>query len=318
VLTDADVTNSPDDQIAKAVFEGKAGDTGATEGRFKWAAWKLDSVTEGSAKTFEDVKEQLKTEYTSEEAKNRVYEIMGDFEGARADGMTLDEAAEAQNLVTFSLPPVDARGGDENLQVVDLYASSPEILQTLFSLDELVESEIEETANGDFYALTVDEVVPTRTPELDDILETVKAAYMTREAANAMRALADAVKADLEAGKTADQITASYPGSRVEISILSRYQQEPSIPPNLARALFSANPGQAISSVMPSTNEVVVSRLTTIIPSPPIADQTLMLLGTRMDQELAQDIESQFVNGLRNAYTIRRDDRLKALALGDG
>lgn len=316
-LTDVIVTNAPDDQIAKAVFEGDVGATGVAEGRFQWAAWKLTAITEGYQQDFEEVRTELAKEFTREEARNRLFEIMGDFEGSRADGLTLDEAAQAQNLVAISLPPVDRRARDENLQVIDIFAKNPEILETLFLFDELVESDIEETSNGDFFALHVDEIVPLQNPQMSEILETLTSAWKLQWSSNAMHELAKAVKTDLENQIPPQDIVAKHLGSRVEISILSRYQPEPSIPPELARQIFSTDLGKAAYGVMPASNEVVVSRLQTIIPSPVISDQNLIMLRSRMDQEVERDLESQFVTGLRASYTIRRDERLKALAFGD-
>ncbi|VAW01427.1 hypothetical protein MNBD_ALPHA06-1862 [hydrothermal vent metagenome] len=317
-LTDADIKNSPDDQIAEAIFAAADGATGATEGRFKWAAWKINGITPGSEKTYEDVVEELRDDFIRSESQNKLFEVMGDFEGARSDGLTLDEAAEAQSLVVISLPPVDRRGTDENLNVVKLFEDAPEILATLFDLDELVESDIEETEKGDFYALTVDEIIPTRQPEMEEIKDALRSAWTLQQSSNAMRELASAVKKQMESGVPAAEISAKYPGSRVEIAILSRYEQEPSIPPGLAREMFSYAPGKVGFGVAGASNELVISKLLSIIQAPVIDDATLMLLRGRVDQEIGQDIEQQFINGLLSSYTIRRDEKLKALALGDG
>ncbi len=318
ILTEGTIAKSPDDQVAGAVFDAKIGDTGATKGRFKWAAWQLDTITPGSKQSFEKVKEQLRKEFTSEEAKNLVYELMGEFEGTRSGGATIDEAAEAQNLVAISLPPVDAKGADENLQLVELLTKSPKILEILFSLDELVESEIEETANGDFFAVRVDQIVPQSNPALDDVLDMVRIAWTVRQRQEAARTLVEKVKAELETGETAAKILAQYPGSKVEITILNRFQPEPSLPANLARQMFGLSIGQVAYGASSVRDEVVISRLQSIIPAPVIADETLRLLRARLDQDVSQDVQNQFVTGLRASYTIRRDDRLKALALGDG
>ncbi|PHR60289.1 MAG: hypothetical protein COA47_07780 [Robiginitomaculum sp.] len=318
VLSDADVSNSPDDQIAEAVFAAVTGDTGATEGRFAWAAWKLQSITAGEEQTFEEVQDQLREDFTREEARNRLFEIMGDFEGSRGDGMTMDEAAEAQNLVAISLPPVDRSGLDETSEAVEFFTKSPEMLETLFLLDELVESDIEETEQGDFYALSVDEIVSARNPELDEVFEQVKSAWTLQQTSNALRALADSAKAAFDAGEAASDIAAKHPQARVEIAILNRYQPEPTIPPSLARQLFAMEPGQSTYVFSGATEEIIVSRLQTIIPAPLASDASLLLSRAQLDQELSRDIESQFINGLRSSYTIRRDNRLKDLALGDG
>ncbi|MBL1429946.1 SurA N-terminal domain-containing protein [Oceanicaulis sp. AH-315-P02] len=318
LVENTEIGNSPDDQIAEAVFKAEADTSGVAEGRFKWAAWKVTAIDPGYEKSFEEVQIELKKDFTSEEVGNRLYNIMGDFEGARAEGMDIEEAAESQQLVAISLPPVDRNGGDENLQSVDIYTQNPKILEILFSLDELVESHIEETTNGDFFALTVNQVVPSRAPALDEVRNQVILAWMAEQKSKAMRELANSVKSDLDSAMAANDIVSKHSGSRLEISILNRYQPEPTIPAGLSNQLFSINIGQSAFAIAPSTGDIVVSRLQNIIPSPVISDANLMLLRSRMDQEVERDLESLFVSGLRSSYTIRQDQRLKALALGDG
>ncbi|MBL4616438.1 MAG: peptidylprolyl isomerase [Robiginitomaculum sp.] len=318
LVENTEVRNSPDDQIAEVVFKAQADTSGVAEGRFKWAAWKIIAIDPGYEKSFEEVLVELKKDFTSEEVSNRLYKIMGDFEGARADGMDIEEAAESQQLVAISLPPVDNRGTDENLQSVDIFTQNPKILETLFSLDELVESHIEETANGDFFALTVNQVIASRSPDLDEVRDQVILAWKSEQKSKAMRELANSVKADLDSAMSANDVLSKYPNSRLEISILNRYQPEPTIPAGLSNRLFSINVGQSVFDVVSTTGELVVSRLQNIIPSPVISDANLMLLRSRMDQEVERDLENLFISGLRSSYTIRQDQRLKALALGDG
>jgi len=316
-FSETTVNNTPDDKIAAAIFAAEAGASGIAEGRFQWAAWRITAVSKSEEKSFEEVREQLTKDFTRETARDRLFEIMGNFEGSRADGLTLVEAAEAQNLVAMSMPPVDRNGRDADLNNIEFFSKTPEILEVLFSLDILVESNIEETENGDFFALSVDEIIPSRDPELSEIRETVAVAWKLRQAANAKQKTANAIKVMLDSGENIADISKKYPDSRVENSIISRYQADSTIPPMLARELFSLQPGKSAISLMSQNKDIIVSRLQSIIPAPAITDEDLILLRSRMDQEVARDVESQFISGLRASYNIRQDDRLKALALGD-
>jgi len=316
-LSDANISSSPDDQIAEVVFAANDGETGTAEGRFKWAAWKLNAITPGTEQSFEEVAEQLKTEFIRQEARNRLYEIMGDFEGERARGASLTEAAETHQLVAISLPPAAQNNSDENLQAIQLYQTYPEMLNILFELDELVESNIEETEHGDFYALSVDQIIPTTQPELAQITDIVRAAWLANANIKAIQEVAETIKTSLETGVETAQFLTAYPGSSIEIAILSRYEPEPSLPPALARQLFELAPGEVFFALSNAGDQLVVSRLQSVIPPSAVDDETLRVLSGRLDRELAQDLENQFISGLRAAYTIRQDARLRALALGE-
>lgn len=309
-------TDAPDDQIGAAVFAAKIGDTGATKGRFTWGAWRLSGITPKKDPTFADLKPELAKEYVQEHAKDRLFDIVGDFEGDRSDGLSLKEAAKKENLVTVSLPPVDQRGADAGLHLVEAYKEHPELLKTLFDLDELVESDVEELPNGDYYALTVDKVIPSTIPKFSDVKDKVAESWAVFQQAQALTAFGKDVHKLLDDGASMAELSRKYPGARTEITILSRTQPEPSLPANVSRSAFAVAPGKVVNAAMPSKKELVFNRLLEIIPAPKVPGQTLLLISGQVNSQVQQDLETEFVTGLRASYDVKEDQRLKNLAVG--
>ncbi len=316
-FTDTPQNEGPDDEIAKAVFAAKNGESGASKGRLAWGAWKLNGITPGQIPTLEEVHDKLRDEVIREEASDKLYEIVGNFEEARASGQTLAEAAQSTKLLALSLPPVDRKGNSIEGEPVEIYTKNPKILETLFTTEEGAESEILETANRDFFALSTDEIIPPSAPKLSAIRARVLAAWQARQRADAIKKMADSIGSALETGEDPNQVAARYPGSRVEYSILNRRQNPAPLTPRHAGQLFAAKKGAVISAPDLTGTTMVVARVEQIIPAKAPQDAEVELRRAAIGNALGQDLQAQFLQGLLDEYKVRQDPRLKALALGD-
>lgn len=315
-LKDKPKTGAPDDQIGTAVFDAQKGATGATEGRFTWGAWRVDEITPKKDPTFAELKPELEKQYIQEHAKDKLFDLVGNFEGDRSDGLSMVEAAKKENLVTVELPPVDGRGADADLHLVEAYKEHPEILKTLFDLDELVESDVEELPNGDYYALMVDKVIPSTTPAFEDVKDKVTASWKIYNQAQALTEFAKETTKELDNGTTMADLASKYDGARSEITILSRTQSEPSLPKNVVGNVFVIAPGKVVDGPLPGKQELVFTRLLEVIPAQQLPKQTVMMLSGQMDKQVQQDLETEFVTGLRTSYSVKVDQRLKDFAVG--
>ncbi len=310
-------TNTPDDQIAKAVFAAKEGEVGASEGRLAWAAWKVNAITPAVQKSLEDVRESLREEYIKEEAADQLYELVGNFEDARASGATLEEAAEASNLLLLSLPPVDRNGRDKSHQPVSAIADEPEILKTLFETDELVESDILETENGDYYVVRTDAIEAPHTPALDEIRDKVTEAWKTNKRAEAIKELADKIADALKTGEDANAVSSRFPGTKVESAILQRGQAVPPLTQRHAGQIFSIAKGKISMAPDQSGKNLIIARLDAVIPAGTPPASLLELGRSSIGEALSADLQNEFLRGLLDQYNVRQDPRLKALALGE-
>lgn len=317
VFENTPVTDTPDDQIAEAVFAGKKDGTGVSEGRLAWAAWKVNAITPAVEKSLDEVHDTLRDEFIKEEAADQLYELVGKFEDARASGATLEEAAEAANLLLLTLPPVDRFGNDASGQPVTTLSNAPEILKTLFATDEAVESEILETANGDYYALRTDAIEAPQTPKLEDILDQVRKAWINNENGLALKAIAGKIVASLKAGEDANVIAARYPGAKVESAVLRRGQAVPPLSQRHASQIFGVTKGEVTMAPDVSGEELIIARLENILSAPPAPDSLLEVRRSTIGNAMAADLQTEFLRGLMEEFNVRQDPRLKALALGD-
>ncbi len=312
-----DAEHTPDETITKAVFAARPGDTGATKGRLAWAAWRLDSVTPATSKSLDDVRQSLKDEFIKEEASDKLYELVGNFEDARASGATIEEAAESSKLLALSLPPVDRQGRGKDGNPVEPLAGQPEILKTLFETDEGAESEILQTANGDFYAVRTDSIEPPKVPPLAQIRDKVAKVWKAQQKADAIRAIAARVEKALKSGEDANAVAARFPGARVELALLQRGQSPAPLSGRHANRLFAVARGDVVTAPDQSGSNLVVARVDAIMQPRTFPPALIEQHRAAISQSLAGDLQSEYLQALLSQYKVRIDQRLKALALGD-
>ncbi len=317
VFESTELINTPDDQIAEAVFAASLNEIGVSEGRLAWAAWQVNTITPVVEKTLEDVREILREEFIKEEAADQLYELVGNFEDARANGATIEEAAEVAGLLLLTLPPADKFGYDKDNQPVSSLVDETEILVTLFETEEAVESEILETADGDYYAVRTDAITTPQTPVLDDIREDVTEAWKSNKRAEGVKAIADEIEAALKTGENANDIATRFPGTLVESAMLQRNQDMAPLTPRHGGQIFAINKGEIAMAPDQTGQKLIIARLEAILPAGAIPADLIEMRRSSIGNALAADLQSAFMQGLLVQYNVRQDPRLKALALGD-
>ncbi len=318
VFEDTAQADTPDDQIAQTVFDAKAaGDIGTSEGRLAWAAWKLNGITAANLKTLDDVRDTLRDEFIKEESADKLYELVGNFEDARASGATLEEAAETTGLLLLTLPPVDQTGRDGSGEPIAAIFGQKEILETLFETEEAVESEILETPDGDYYVIRTDSIKAPQTPELADIHDKALEAWKIDTRSREIKTMADKIAEALKTGEQPNAVAERFPGTRVESAILQRGQNIPPLTQRHAALLFQTPVGEVAMAPGQLNQSLYISRVENIIPAGRVPDSQVEETRSTIANALAGDMQAEFLRGLLEQYNVRQDPRLKALALGD-
>lgn len=202
-----------DRQVAQAAFalrEGQVSDP--IEGGLGLAVVKVLSVTPGREPTLEDVRPLLENEIRRDAAAEKVYERTQAYEEAHLGGATLAEAAEAADATVITLPAVSQEGRGQDGAPVE--GVSPQILETAFELSEGAESDLAELAEGQYFAVRVERVIPAALPPLDEVRPLLTRAWMQREMVRRLEAKADELAARVRGGETMEAVARSI-GARV-------------------------------------------------------------------------------------------------------
>ncbi|MDP1618509.1 peptidylprolyl isomerase [Phenylobacterium sp.] len=255
-----------DRKVAEAAFALAAGEVSTPiEGDLGFAVVKVTAVTPGRQPTLEDVRPMLEAEIREDAAAEKVYERTQAYEEAHIGGASLAEAAQAAEATVITLPAISEQGRTPEGQPVD--GITPKVLETAFGLSEGGESDLTELAEGQYFAVKVERVIPAALPPLDEVRPLLARAWMQREMVRRLEAKA-AELAELVRGGQTLEAAAGTIGARVtRATSLSRAtaQQTEQLSEDMLVKAFSAEPDEVFTARAVDF-AVVVAKLEAIRP----------------------------------------------------
>ena len=296
-----------------ALFNMQAGEiAGPVKTDFGWHVIQLREVKAGHQVPFEQVREQLAREQADADRERAFNDLSGKLvDLVYKNPTTLAPAARAVNLPVQKLGPI-ARGQGTGI------AASPVVQRAAFS-DTLIQdgtvSDPIEIAPGHSVLIRVAEHTEAHVLPLSQVSQQVIAAIRRDRAAKTAAAAADAIVAQLRAGKPLQELAIARQLEPVVLPGVPRGAPLPDA--DSAAAIFDAAPktpgGVAADKVVLADGRIVVFVVNKVVPGDPkeaTADQRLQL-----QQQLAQlagnsDAEA-LVKTMRRHMTIKvADDRL--------
>lgn len=322
VQTDVQQFEIPDEDLGEAVFEMTTGEARAVAGRFGWSAVSVTASVEASQPTFEDERPRLQADAARAQATDDMYDAIAAFETVRATGAPLEIAAEESGTPLEIFQPLAVNSIDENLQFDgDRYqALAPEILPAAFDQIEGFATNLESYNETDFYTLRVDEIIPSRPFELDEVRDQAETRWRSIQVDIQLQARAEDALAQLESGSDMEVVSLIV-GGRTETSTLRRGQTAGGFDRNAVSLAFTTDPG-AYEMIQVGEGRYLVFAVDEIIPADlgaaPAAD--LAGIETSLTTELGNDVVSATREYLIRDYGITDesvDARLYSLAIGE-
>src|SRR5690606_38825621 len=136
--------------------------TDAVQGRVGFTVAQVSAISPGAPATLEGVRDALIAELREEDAKGQVFSRVEQYEKARTEGKTLDEAAKAVGARIVQLPPFTQDGKLPDGQPMN---APPQILSTAYALSKGGESDVIDAGQGQYFVLRLDEVQAAALPE---------------------------------------------------------------------------------------------------------------------------------------------------------
>jgi peptidyl-prolyl cis-trans isomerase D len=315
----ADFTNTPrsavsEPAVAAAVFGMAPGQVSdAVQGRVGFTVAKLTSSTPGHAATLEESRPALIAELRAEDAKAQVFSKVEQYEKARSDGKSLDQAVAAIGARIVQLPPITQDGKLPNGQPMN---APPQLLQTAWSLSKGGESDVIDAGQGQYFVLRLDDIKPAAVPALDEVRGPLTQAWIQRENAKRLSAKADELAARVRGGQDIAAVAASAGAPLVTRGSVGQNQQtQTEVGQAVLQGLFGQGKGQVFSG--PGETGFVVGRVDNIhaaVPAlaAPVAEQVRV----RMAQDMSQAAAEQAIAAAARSTKARNDPALALEALG--
>lgn len=294
VLTKADVV---DPTVADAAFALPVdGTSDVVKGRFGPVIVKITEIQPGSAKSFDEVKADIKREIAQSRAKGLITDLVNKIEDERAAGSRLSEIAAKLNLTLRHLDGVDRTGKDAADQDVADIPGGSEALDAIFSAQPGADTDPVRLRDGGSVFFDTTEVTSEHDRPLAEVRDRVIARWTEEQQRAALLTKANEIIGKLKDGATLDSVGTEL---GIEIRQTQPFTRTTALP-DFTRATvdeaFRVQKGAGDSGLAENNKDRVVFVVTSVEDQPyaPSTDQTQtrQRIETLRDEIVAAYIES--------------------------
>lgn len=284
-------TAVPDAAVAAAVFAMRPGEVRQVQGSLGPAVVKLQGVTPGHDASFEEARPKLEAEVRRAQAVAKATELSQTYDDARNGGADLAEAARRAGVPVTPLPEFDVQGRDGRGQPVPV---PPKLVQTAFGLPQGGTSEVLEAVpgQGEFYAIRVDGAKPSAPYTVDEVRGPLTRQLQLQALAKALKARADALVAEVKAGKPIAAVAAEA-HAQAASAVVRRDQarQQPTFGEQLLGEVFAGKPGDVVLAPDPRGAGLLVARVDAVrLADPTEAGRAAQVLRRAATSSLYEDV----------------------------
>ncbi|MEL6112799.1 MAG: SurA N-terminal domain-containing protein [Pseudomonadota bacterium] len=312
-LTDTSRKEIVDQTVAEAAFAAPA-QAGTildpVKGLFGSTVVQIVDTKPGSVKSFESVRDEIRTAILSQQTERLVYEKLEAIEEQRDFGTSLREAAEQNETTLTQFGPVDRFSLTPGGAILD--GIPAEALEAAFDLSEGEDSDAIEVGDGKgFLLLTVDEVQDPALKPFEDVEGEVEAAWRASEKENRVSALAEAIAERVRAGESLAAVGDSFERAPITETFAINAPSHNTFSPTARQALFMADKGDTLVGDALGSGVKVVSVVTDIQfarggINPLELDSFQQYIGLQLNQELLQ----AYMQTLQDDYGVTLNEPL--------
>ena len=293
-------------QLAKPAFALEKGKfSEPIDGPFGLQILQVTEIVPGETPSYEEAREQLRTEVADEEAIDSVLEIANRLEEALGGGGALADAAQDFDLEIRKVGAIDREGRNRSDAPIPGLPGPP-FLQVAFETPSGEESFLSETAEGGFFVIRVDSVTPPALRPLDEVRAEAIADWKAEERWKAARERAAALVKRLgEGAKTTDIAKEAGLSGSAPASFTRNGDGAPaSMPSSLVSEMFSG-PAVGHAAMADGPGGVAIAQLTGIEKAAADTDKDGVEALTRtLRRGIADDIAAQLGNALRERHAV--------------
>lgn len=309
----------PDTNVRDALFEMAAGDTAAIETRFgSWFALVVEAAQEDDIPTLEERSEEIRELLARAAAEDALYADLGEYEEARGSGFNIEEAAAAAAIPYEVYQPVDDQGRDEDGRFAFSFFAEQEILAAVFASQPMLDGELTEYGDGNFYAVRVDVVEDARVRTLEEARDDAETVWRLQEIDTRLEELATEVAGLVESGQSFESIAAANPDFRIEQASLRRGEAADNFSRQVVELAFTMDIGDIEATRSGSGRSHMVLRVNDARDGE-IRPEIVTQVEEFLDQGYRRDIDSSLVTALYREFDYdgsEVDVRLRDQALG--
>lgn len=246
----------------KAAFETAKGEiAGPVKTQFGWHIIKVDDRKEGSSKTLDEAKDEIRVQIAQEKASEQVQNLLDESLDRLVSGMNIEDIAKELGLNAVSAEPMPANF------MAQAYGISPDAAKIIEELAPGKAHEAPIAINGGYMLVEKIEDIPASYVDLEKAKPSIVNILKGQKASELAKAKADEIHAELQADSAKAEkvyerkIATSEPFDRQGNITGLGFSKE------LADAVFAAKDENWLPQVFTVGNSVVLARLDSRIPA---------------------------------------------------
>lgn len=240
-----------------------------------WHLFEVTSISPEQVKSFDEVKEQVRTAVAADKGTNAMYDASVRLEDQVSAGASMEDAAKTVGgtLYTFEM---DQNGNTPFGAAIDNIPDRQAFIRAAFSLQSGTDSGLKETAGRDgYYVLKVESITPPKPKPLAEVKAQATVMWERQEREAMAKDIAEKAAAKITASTALNTLEAADKRlSYAALGPVTRFGEAPPqgapvdvrrVSPELLEPLFNAKIGDVVTASV--ADGVVVARLKEIVPA---------------------------------------------------
>ena len=278
-----------------------------------WYLVRVNAVSPGGTKSFEDVAEEIHGELKIARAAEATFELGNRFEDERAGGAKLEDSARPLGLAVETVGPIDRNGYQPDGKTADALPPIQDFLGDAFAAAEGSESELKEAAGSIFYVLRVDGITPPALRPLAEVRVKVADAWRAEQQRARARASAETL-----AGRAAEGgLAAAAAAMGLAVETTAAFARdgrdlEISLSNDIITAIFALDPGGVTEAMGLGPDRFVVAQVKELVPAPAPSeeDSATAQIARQLELGMQSDLMGALDDSLRQKYRVRVNNAL--------
>ncbi|MEM1306348.1 MAG: SurA N-terminal domain-containing protein, partial [Pseudomonadota bacterium] len=305
-----------DTKVADAAFKLEKDQVSDVVEGLSIAVVRVTEIVPGDTKTFEDVKDQVRTLLASQRVGEAIQQLHDQVDELKLAGKSPAEIAKDLKVQFREIAAVDAQGQDPNGDTVISGADGAAILTSAFDGVVGVESEVVERRDGGYAWVDVLEITAARQKSFDDVKSDVLQAYRSREANDDVRKRSQAIVDRLGKGETLDALAKEAGLTVTESPLFKRADSAQGLTRTVVSQAFTLPENGASAAPAANATDRIVFQVSAIEPAKPLDGETRTQRLAQLKQSRQADVLGEYIAKLRTTYDVEINQPAITRALG--
>ncbi len=292
-------------ELAEPAFTAKSGAvTAPVQTKLGWHILKIEKIMPGTVKSFADVKSEIAAKLSLEKASEQLYKKSDSLQDALAAGESFESIAKKMPVKIAKFDFIDRSGLNQSGKPVEFPSKKSQgaLLTVAFSTESGKSSGLTEAAEGGFFVIHVEDVIPAKVKSLAEVKDKLIKDWQAEDKAITGNLIAGKLSTEIKGGKKLSEIAAQYGVSTRAVNGLSRNSDQD----DASKALFAIDAGSL--AIIPHSDGISVGVVTKTHPTTKTMDGEIGI-ATMLKKEISEDVSAQLQTVLRQRFDVHVNEK---------